>query len=77
MQCQSIGSPCPKKARMSESKLVKTPICFFNCKRTVHQEFAPWSDRQPDVSSPSFGASETVGSSCDVRTFPPHVHPAP
>ena len=34
-------SPCPKKARMSKSKIKTTLICFFDSQGVVHKEFVP------------------------------------
>ena len=35
------SSPCPKKARMSKSKIKSFLICFFDIQGIVHTEFVP------------------------------------
>jgi len=35
------ASPCPKKARMSKSKIKSMLICFFDSQGIVHTEFVP------------------------------------
>jgi len=42
---KSPSSPCPKKAKQVGSKLKSTLVIFFHCENTVHQEFAPPSQR--------------------------------
>ena len=34
-------SPCPKKVRMSKSKIKLVLICFFDSQGIVHKEFVP------------------------------------
>ena len=37
----TANSPCPKKARMSKSKIKSMLICFFDSQGIVHKEFVP------------------------------------
>jgi len=37
----TANSPCPKKARMSKSKIKWMVICFFDSQGIVHKEFVP------------------------------------
>ena len=37
----TANSPCPKKARMSKSKIKSMFICFFDSQGMVHKEFVP------------------------------------
>jgi hypothetical protein len=40
-QWHTANSPCPKKARMSKSKVKSMLIFFFNSEGIVHKEFVP------------------------------------
>jgi len=37
----TANSPCPKKSRMSKSKIKSMLICFFDSQGIVHKEFVP------------------------------------
>ena len=37
----TANSPCPKKARMSKSKIKSMLICFFDSQGIIHKEFVP------------------------------------
>jgi len=37
----TANSPCPKKVRMSKSKIKSMLICFFDGQGIVHKEFVP------------------------------------
>lgn len=71
MQWKCLASPHPKEARMSNSK-VKTVLW-----RGSTPVFRTSSGCQPEVLSPSFIISMTVGSSCEAKIFHLQMDPAP